>query len=96
MGTALGLVFGIGLAVNINEIVRGLETLRSVLARLLSSGASGPLFNASYYLEVIPIRLSSYEVYGVALFSLLLSLFSSLLPASSAARLKPLDVLRKH
>jgi lipoprotein-releasing system permease protein len=102
MGTSVGLL----IAVNINEIFKGLEQVLTALNRffsLLATPFTGPLpvesvkiLNPEYYLEVIPIRLGFWEVAGVSLFTVGLAVFFSVFPAFMAGRIKPLEVIRKH
>jgi len=106
MGTALGVATGLLVAVNINEVIAGLEWAVNhvlALASLVRSSfdPSAPafggftLFNSAYYLKSIPIRIQPFEVIGAAIAALLLSALASYLPASRAARTQPLEILRK-
>ncbi len=104
-GVLLGLGLGLVLAVNINGTLRGLEILvnlivggfRALAAPLgwVRSGEAVRVFNAEFYLEEIPIRIEAVELSVVAALALLLSTLAAFFPARSAARIKPLDVLRK-
>ena len=105
VGVVLGLSLGLVVAVNINSVLAGSELIvnRLVLAsrRLLSPIAELPgpapvrLFNAEFYLEEIPIRIRVAELFSVAAASLALSSLAAFFPARAAARIKPLEVLRK-
>jgi lipoprotein-releasing system permease protein len=106
MGTALGIATGLFVAVNINEVIAGLEwTVNRVLALaslvqstfVPSSPALGgfTLFNSAYYLKSIPIKIYPAEVIAAAVAALLLSALASYLPALRAARTQPLEILRK-
>jgi lipoprotein-releasing system permease protein len=53
------------------------------------------VFNTDFYLEEIPIRIKMGELAAVAAASLLLSALAAFFPARAAARIKPLEVLRK-
>jgi lipoprotein-releasing system permease protein len=104
-GVLLGLGLGLMLAVNINGILRGLEVVVNLIVngyRVLAaplgwvgSGASVRVFNAEFYLEEIPIRIEAAEISVVAALTLLLAALAAFFPARSAARIKPIDVLRK-
>jgi lipoprotein-releasing system permease protein len=105
-GAAAGLGAGLLISLNINAVMRGIETLLNVVYRcgraLLSPivGAPAPevplrFFNAQFYLEEIPIHVRLGELFAVAAATLALSALAAYLPARSAARVKPLDVLRK-
>jgi lipoprotein-releasing system permease protein len=105
-GTAAGIAAGLLVAVNINEVIAGIEwTINRVLglASLLRSGflpsahpfGAFTLFNSAYYLKSIPIRINAEEVISAAVAALLLSALASYLPAARAARTRPLEILRR-
>jgi lipoprotein-releasing system permease protein len=104
-GVSLGLLLGLAVAVNINAILGGAEVLvnwlvfaaRSLAAPFGSVQGATPVrvFNAEFYLETIPIRIRVVEIAAVAAASLLLSVLAAFFPARAAARIKPLEVLRK-
>ena len=104
-GVVLGLGLGLAVAVNINSILTGAETLvnwlvfgaRRLISPIVELSGSVPvrLFNAEFYLEEIPIRVKAGELLTVAVSSLLLSALAAFFPARAAARIKPLEVLRK-
>jgi lipoprotein-releasing system permease protein len=101
----LGLSLGLTVAVNINSILAGAELLvnwlvfavRQLISPIVQVRSSAPvrLFNAEFYLEEIPIRVKVVELFSVAASSLLLSALAAFFPARAAARIKPLEVLRK-
>ena len=106
VGTAAGVGLGLLVAVNVNEVISGLEWLVNVtleaasLVRASFVPSAPPLgsftlFNSAYYLKVIPIRLDVLEVIAAAAGSLLLAAFASYVPASRASRVRPLEILRK-
>jgi len=94
VGTLAGLAGGLLVSRFVNQIISGIEI---VLGFFAGSGSAGPkLLNEGYYLQYIPIniRWKATAIIGIATFTL--SLAASAYPASRAAKLKPLDVLRKH
>lgn len=105
-GTILGLGLGILIAVNINQLITGLENVVNLLFKGLSlmlSPFTGrqtvspiKIFNTAFYLEQIPIRLGLTELILVALLSLVLSASAAYLPARSAGRIKPMEIIRKY
>lgn len=106
LGAVGGIAAGLLVAVNINAVIAGLEWVVNhalVFASLVrstidpSAGAFAPftVFNSAYYLKIIPIRIEPGEVIAAAVATLLLSALASYLPASRAARTRPLEILRK-
>jgi lipoprotein-releasing system permease protein len=105
-GVLVGLLLGILVALNINELIVGLEKFLNLLltcwTRLISSfmvpGKPRPeitLFNSAFYLERIPIRLQLFELVLVSAHALLLSTLAALLPARRAGKMSPLEILRR-
>ena len=104
-GSVLGIALGLVLAVNINEVLRALESFLNgaqslillVLSPFLSIEAERPvtLLNPDFYLERIPIRIHFFEIFAVAVFAILLSTLASYFPAKRAGRIRPLEVLRR-
>ena len=106
LGALLGLILGLLIALNINSVMRGIEGAlnlgyragRLALRPLLGLEGSAPpltFFNAQFYLEEIPIRVRLGELVAVAAATLGLSALAAYLPARAAARVRPLEVLRK-
>jgi lipoprotein-releasing system permease protein len=106
LGSVLGIACGLALAVNINEVISGLEwlvnagmrlfaLLRSPFAPGAAPMAPFTLFNSAYYLSSIPIRINAAEVCAAAALTVLLAAIASYVPAARAARTRPLEVLRK-
>jgi lipoprotein-releasing system permease protein len=105
-GTACGIAAGLAVAVNINEVIRGLEwSVNGVLdlASMLSAPFSGTahafgaftLFNSAYYLKSIPVRIQPREIAAAAVIAIVLAALAAYLPAQRAARTRPLEVLRR-
>ena len=105
VGILLGLGVGLAVAVNINSVLAGAELLVNhlvfgfqwLVSPILELQSPGPVrvFNTEFYLEEIPIRIKMGELFAVAAASLLLSALAAFFPARAAARIKPLEVLRK-
>ncbi|HUX36706.1 MAG TPA: FtsX-like permease family protein [Rectinemataceae bacterium] len=100
----LGSVFGVGLgalaAWKVNELIGGIEWILDVATGIwarIQGGRALPihLLDTAYYLERIPVRLDPFELLAVAGLAILLSLLASTLPAIRAARLPPLEIMRK-
>ena len=84
VGTLLGTVGGILLALNVETIVPAIEQ------------AFGVHFMAAdvYYISEVPSQLHWVDVYWIALVAFLLSLLATLYPAWQASRINPAEVLR--
>ncbi len=83
-GTFLGVVGGILLALNVTEIVNGIENLFGV--QFLSSGI--------YYVNYLPSKLMVSDVLKITLAALGMSFISTLYPAWRATRIQPAEALR--
>ncbi len=106
LGTACGIATGLLVAVNINEVIAGLEWIVNRILEAASLFRSGfqpsaqgfgtfTLFNSAYYLKSIPIRIDAPEVLAAGAATLLLCALASWLPAARASRTRPLSILRK-
>jgi len=102
LGSILGVGLGALAAWKVNELIGGIEMILDGIASLaaLAGGSGGQLptihlLNPAYYLERIPVRLDIGELGAVAGFAFLLSMLASTAPAIRAARLRPLEIMRK-
>jgi lipoprotein-releasing system permease protein len=84
LGTLLGVVGGIALAVNIDVVVPFLERLLSV--QFLSRDV--------YYISELPSDLHLDDVVLIAAVSLVLSLAATVYPSWRASRVRPAEALR--
>lgn len=84
IGTALGIIGGILLALNVDIIVPAIEQF------------FGTNFMAAdvYYISTLPSKLVWTDVYIIAIVAFLLSLLATLYPAWQASRVNPAEVLR--
>lgn len=84
IGTLLGTVGGIALALNVETIVPAIEK------------AFGVQFMAAdvYYISEVPSKLIWLDVYWIAGIAFLLSLLATIYPAWQASRVNPAEVLR--
>ncbi len=84
IGTALGLILGVVLALNITDLADYLQQLFQV--NLLSSNV--------YYVDFLPSKLVLQDAILVCTVALLISVIATLLPAWRASRCQPVEVLR--
>lgn len=84
LGTILGVICGVLLAINVPEIVSGIEKLFNV-----------KFLNAqTYYISELPSELLWSDVWATAGMAFLLSLLATIYPAWQAAKINPAEVLR--
>ena len=84
VGTALGIVGGVALALNVETVVAGIEELFRV--KFLSPDV--------YYISELPSDMHWSDVARIALVALVLSLSATLYPAWRASRTQPAEALR--
>lgn len=106
VGTLIGVFTGLAVGVNINEIIKGVESLlnlvinlaKYILSPFIQYEKSSPLllFNPEFYLDRIPVRISILEIFLVGFLTILLTTLASYLPARNAGRIRPLDIIRKY
>lgn len=106
IGALIGASLGLFLAVNVNEVIQGVEALLNLLvgagtALLRPLVALPPpepirIFQAAFYLERIPIRIKLAEVLLSAALTVLLATLAAWLPARRAGRIRPLEVIRRY
>ena len=101
LGLIIGMPIGILISIHINAILSMLEKIINYLyyyASFLFGNVyvQVHLLDPSYYLETIPVSLDFYELYFVAIITLLLSVVVSLVPSIRAGREKPLTIMRKR
>lgn len=84
VGTLLGLMGGVSLALNIESVVALIEYI-----------SGDKILNPSiYYISDVPSDLHWIDVIKIGLLSLFLSLFATLYPARRAAKTQPAEALR--
>lgn len=101
VGTLIGIPLGLLCAVNINSIISFFEKIINTFTKLIYYIKDGKdyipisLLDPAYYLETIPIVIPAKEILLIALSTILLSIAVSIIPASKAAKEKPLSIIRK-
>lgn len=84
LGTLIGVISGVLIAMNVSEIVSGIEKM---MGRSLVNGQI-------YFLNYIPSDIQAADVIIIAVISLLLAFLATLYPAWSAAKTQPAKALR--
>jgi lipoprotein-releasing system permease protein len=84
IGTLLGVVFGVVVALNIDVIVPAIEQLFNV--QFLSKEV--------YLISELPSDVQADDVIGVTVVALVLSLLAGLYPSWRASRVRPAEALR--
>ncbi|MFU8789907.1 MAG: lipoprotein-releasing ABC transporter permease subunit [Methylobacter sp.] len=84
VGTALGTVGGVLLALNVETIVPAIEQLFQV--QFMAADV--------YYISELPSKLDWSDVYAIAGMAFFLSLLATIYPAWQAAKVNPAEVLR--
>jgi len=84
IGTAIGVIGGILIALNVDVVVPAIETLFRV--QFLAKDV--------YYISELPSDLQNRDVVTVGVMSLLLSLLATLYPSWRASRVNPAEALR--
>lgn len=101
LGAIVGIGGGLATALNINQIVSGMETAASAasaaLTALLDSEAAPAavtLIDRGFYLEHIPIEVEIGQLVVVAAATIALAALAAAIPAARAACRMPLELLR--
>jgi lipoprotein-releasing system permease protein len=84
VGTAIGLIVGLIIAINVDSVIGAIERLASVTL----------IDKTVYQLSQLPSKILLSDVISVTAVSLLLSFFATLYPSWRASRIVPADALR--
>lgn len=105
LGTSFGLSIGLLLAIFVNELLWAIEWVINAVSIAGSwllqpfadvQGGGFDLLSPDFYLQEIPITIGLDDLMLIAVLSLLLSAAAAFFPARRAARIRPLEVLRRH
>jgi len=84
LGIAIGILSGVIIALNVNELSLIVETLMNV-----------KIFPEDiYYLDNIPVAINHRSVFMISIFSLIISFIGSYYPSHKASKLDPVEVLQ--
>ncbi|MCR5614430.1 ABC transporter permease [Treponema sp.] len=103
MGVMVGIPLGIIISYNINSIISFFEKIVNIFAELIyfikngnvSAFSAIHLMDEAYYLETVPVNIPKSQIMLYTVFTLILSLLASLIPAVKAGKEKPVETLRK-
>jgi lipoprotein-releasing system permease protein len=106
VGAFIGIVIGLLVAVNINEVFKIVDLLINgtiwifdkVIAPFytIEKKADFVILNPQFYLEKIPIKISITELLFVAVITISLSVLSAVIPARNAGNIRPIEIIRKY
>ena len=94
-GSIFGIAAGLIIGVNVNFLIRGLETILSFFSGLFHAGPV-MILDSGYYIDTIPIIVDINAIILIAFFTILSSVLASWLPARRAGKLKPIEIMRKY
>jgi lipoprotein-releasing system permease protein len=94
-GSILGISAGLLIGLNVNFLIRSLESCLSFLTGLFRGGPV-KILDSGYYLETIPIIVDKASVLIIGVFTVLSSVLASWIPARRAGKLRPVEILRKY
>jgi len=83
-GTVLGVLLGVTIAVNLEQVVMFIENIFTI--KVLASDV--------YFISDLPSEVRIADVMIIALIAIIMSILSTLYPAWSASRIIPSEVLR--
>ena len=104
-GAVGGVLVGALLVRYINQVITALDwigtAVQRVGIRLVSPFIEGDptavsLLPRDFYLETIPISIDPGQLLAVWVFAVVVAVLAAIIPARRAARLKPLDIMRRH
>ena len=83
----------------VNGLIYGIERVINASRRLFAGQAEAGairLLEPAYYLEKIPVGFDFRNIVTIVLLTIIVSFLAALFPARKAAKLIPLEVMRKH
>ena len=99
LGALLGCMAGILCGMQVNGLIYGIERVINASRRLFAGQAAASairLLEPAYYLEKIPVGFDFRNIVTIVLLTIIVSFLAALFPARKAAKLIPLEVMRKH
>ncbi|OQX29517.1 MAG: hypothetical protein B0D92_03330 [Spirochaeta sp. LUC14_002_19_P3] len=96
IGILFGLAAGLLMSYHINSIIASIEYTLTLINGIFTDAPPPVLLSEGYYLQEVPVKMRWLVTSVIGIITLILSIGAAWLPASRAAGLKPLEVLRKH
>jgi lipoprotein-releasing system permease protein len=100
-GTILGVAFGIFTAMKLEMIIGGLESLINTIGGFYCQFTGTCLWIHSelmpkdvYYFDKMPVSIDSMLIHPLSILAIFLSGLAALIPAWSAGKLQPMDIIR--
>ncbi len=104
-GTLLGMAVGLALAVQVNELIAVAEYAVNAVVRMrdmlvspfgIPAVGSVDVISTEFYLERIPITIELSSTLIASVLAIFVATLSAVIPARGAARVRPLEILRRH
>lgn len=102
LGSILGIFAGVGLANNLENILHAIEGVINPIGKFYAENISHNIWTELrliprdvYYFDHLPIDIDWGLLRVLGYVSVILSILASVIPARKAARLEPIDIIRK-
>lgn len=101
-GTLIGVTLGVGISLNINDIILFFEQIINLILRLINTlfhwddSKSFVLLDSEYYLDDIEVDISYLKLILMTFFSITTTAVASYFPARKAGLIKPLQIMQKY
>jgi len=102
VGSTLGILFGIFLAINLESIVNGIQWCINTFGRWYTNAFTDGFWikrilipKDVYYFDHLPISIEADFLIPLAVASIILSALASFIPAWIASKMEPIDIIRK-
>ncbi len=92
-GTFLGIALGLIAAVNVNELLKGIEWIVNLF---VLSDDGFEIISDDYYLETIPVTIDWIKVLLISVSSIFIAFLFTLIPVLRVSKIKAIDIIRKH
>jgi len=101
IGSFLGVIFGLATALNLEAIIRWIEssinTIMGLVYSILDLGMYQPVSlvpSSVYYIDTIPAQIDPQFVVFIAIFAVFIATVAAIFPSWHASRLHPVETIR--